>query len=347
MPKVLAFIPCRSGSKRIIDKNILIFESKTLIQNMFDKANESNYIDKIVVSTDSKEYLDSIEKNNKYIDIGIRSKKNSQDNSSDLEVLKEVLETLNKKNIIFEDIIHLRPTYPALLAENIDDCYRCFKSNLKATSLKSVEKLDLFYEKCFIEDQYDPSKLIGLNGDPKNKLSSMPSQNCKFLYAQTAAIDIYKTQIIKSGELWGSHCMKYELGSESADIDEYYDIPQAYSALDQESTIKKNFSFQKIEICFDIDGVLFSRTKDKNYSKAKPNKGIIELLQKIHDKGIRIVLHTARGSRTGKNWIEITKKQLEKNDIPYDELKFEKPGSDFYIDDKNITVKKLKKILGL
>ena len=70
-------------------------------------------------------------------------------------------------------------------------------------------------------------------------------------------------------------------------------------------------------------------------------------MQKIHGKGFRIVLHTARGSRTGKNWIEITKKQLQRNDIPYDELRFEKPGSDFYIDDKNISVKKLKKILGL
>ena len=169
----------------------------------------------------------------------------------------------------------------------------------------------------------------------------------QILYAQTAAIDIYKSQIIKSGELWGSYCLKYELGSESADIDEYYDIPQAYSALDQESAFKKKSSTRKIEICFDIDGVLFSRTEDKNYSNAIPNKGIIELLQKIHGKGFRIVLHTARGSRTGKNWIEITKKQLQRNDIPYDELRFEKPGSDFYIDDKNISVKKLKKILGL
>ena len=84
-----------------------------------------------------------------------------------LEVLKEVLETLNKKNIIFEDIIHLRPTYPSLLSENIEDCYRWFKSNPQATSLKSVEKLDLLYEKCFIEDQHNPSKLIGLNGDEK------------------------------------------------------------------------------------------------------------------------------------------------------------------------------------
>ena len=347
MPKVLAFIPCRSGSKRIIDKNILMFESKTLIQNIFDKANNSVSVENIVISTDSEEYLEIIEKSSKFIDIGIRSKKNSQDNSSDYEVLIEVLETLNKKNLIFEDIIHLRPTYPALLSENIEDCYRYFKSNPQATSLKSVEKLDLLYEKCLIEDDHDSSRLLSLNGDQNNKSSSMPSQNCKFLYAQTAAIDIYKNHIIKSGELWGDYCLKYELGNESADIDEYYDIPQAYSALDQQLAIKKNSSSEKMEICFDIDGVLFSRTADKNYVNGIPNKGIIKLLRKIHEKGIKIVLHTARGSKTGKDWSELTKKQLEKNNIPYDELKFKKPGSDFYIDDKSISIKKLKKILDL
>ena len=137
----------------------------------------------------------------------------------------------------------------------------------------------------------------------KNKSSSMPSQNCKFLYAQTAAVDIYKSQIIKSGELWGNYCLKYELGSESADIDEYYDIPQAYSALDQELATKKS-SVKNIEICFDIDGVLFSRTKDKNYSNALPNKGILELLQKIHDKGFRlyyIQLEVVERAKTGLN----------------------------------------------
>ena len=41
-----------------------------------------------------------------------------------------------------------------------------FKSNPKP-QVSKVLKLDLLYEKCFIEDQYDPSKLIGLNGDEK------------------------------------------------------------------------------------------------------------------------------------------------------------------------------------
>ena len=88
MLKVIGFIPCRSGSKRIVDKNLSLFNSKTLIQNIYDKAELASCIDHIVVSTDSSEYLDSLCKGSKYIDIGLRSKKNSMDDSTDYDVLK-------------------------------------------------------------------------------------------------------------------------------------------------------------------------------------------------------------------------------------------------------------------
>ena len=106
MFKVIGFIPCRAGSKRIIDKNLSLFNSKTLIQNIYDKAELANCIDHIVVSTDSMKYLNSLSKGNKFIDIGLRSIKNSLDDSTDLDVLKEVFEKLKDINLEFEYIIH-------------------------------------------------------------------------------------------------------------------------------------------------------------------------------------------------------------------------------------------------
>ena len=347
MLKVIGFIPCRSGSKRIVDKNLSLFNSKSLIQNIYNKAELANCIDHIVVSTDSAEYLDSLSKGSKYLDIGLRSKKNSMDDSTDYDVLKEVLEKLKSINLEFQYIIHLRPTYPALLKENIDHAFNFFQNEPKATSLKSVEKLDLYYQKCLIQDTHDSNKLIGLDGDERNYASSIPSQKCQNIYAQTAAIDIYKKDVIKSGELWGNYCLKYEFGNVSADIDNYFDYPMAYNALDQLDIKKKIKNGEQVEICCDIDGVLFSRTSNNQYDSAFPNIGIINLLTLIKNNGIKVVLHTARGSKTGKNWEEFTKKQLAKYDIPFDELKFGKPGSDFYIDDKSITMHQLKKMFNL
>ena len=98
MYKVIGFIPCRAGSKRIIDKNLSLFNSKTLIQNTYDKAELANCIDHIVLSTDSAEYQKSLKKGDKFIDIGLRSKKNSMDYSTDFDVLKEVVEKLKDIN---------------------------------------------------------------------------------------------------------------------------------------------------------------------------------------------------------------------------------------------------------
>ena len=345
MRKILGFIPCRSGSKRIVDKNLEIFNSKSLINNIYAKAELSKYIDDIVISTDSFAYLESVNKGIKYIDIGLRSIKNSSDEANDKEVLYEVIKKLEKKGLRYDYVVHLRPTYPALLNNAIDDAIRFLNSFPEATSLKSVEKLDLLYQKCLIEDPIDSSKLISLNGNIEN--TSMPSQYCNNLYAQTAAIDIYKTRNILEGNLWGDHCLKYEFGNISADINDYFDFIGAYGSLDQFELINKIKKREIIEICFDIDGVIFSRTANNNYSEAIPNKGVIKFVKLLHAMGFKIILHTARGSKTGINWENLTRLQLRENDIPFNKLIFGKPGSEFYIDDRSISIKKLKDILNL
>ena len=54
--KKIAIIPARSGSKRIIDKNITPINGKPLIQFTLELAEKANIFDEILVSTDSKRY---------------------------------------------------------------------------------------------------------------------------------------------------------------------------------------------------------------------------------------------------------------------------------------------------
>ena len=51
-----------------------------------------------------------------------------------------------------------------------------------------------------------------------------------------------------------------------------------------------------------------------------------------------VTLFTARGSATGKDWVETTKLQLKKWGVLYDQLLFGKPAGDIYIDDKAINI---------
>ena len=84
---------------------------------------------------------------------------------------------------------------------------------------------------------------------------------------------------------------------------------------------------------FDIDGTLCSLVKNAEYSKAKPLKGRIKKVNDLYNEGHYIKLYTARGSTTGINWEETTKKQLEKWNLKYHELLMNcKPHGDLFVD---------------
>ena len=98
--------------------------------------------------------------------------------------------------------------------------------------------------------------------------------------------------------------------------------------------------------CFDIDGVICT-TKKKNYSRSKPNKKVIEIINKLYMKN-KVIIFTARYMGRNKENISIAKKQgykltynqLIKWGLKFDELRFGKPTFDVYVDDKNFLFKK-------
>ena len=83
----------------------------------------------------------------------------------------------------------------------------------------------------------------------------------------------------------------------------------------------------------------------RSYSKAHPIQDTIEIINKLYDSGNKIYLHTARGYVTGIDWSTITKNQMNDWGVRHHELVFGKPGADYYIDDKMISLEDLKKKL--
>ena len=73
-----------------------------------------------------------------------------------------------------------------------------------------------------------------------------------------------------------------------------------------------------------------------DYSTAIPYTERIDKINKLFDQGKTIVYWTARGSRTGINWFQVTLKQLNDWGCKFTELKLGKPNYDLFIDDKNI-----------
>ena len=94
----------------------------------------------------------------------------------------------------------------------------------------------------------------------------------------------------------------------------------------------------KVIVC-DIDGTICTTTKNGDYKKAKPFIDRIQKMNKLYYSGWKIIYHTARGSHTGKDWKELTKKQFEKWGVKYSKLKFGKIEAECFIDDKGINDK--------
>ena len=100
-----------------------------------------------------------------------------------------------------------------------------------------------------------------------------------------------------------------------------------------------------MKYCFDIDGTLCHTPSDPDghnvrYWDAKPYPIMVEQVNRLYSEGHKIILMTARGRGSGKDWTELTRKQMDWWGIKYHEIEpmFHKPTADLFIDDKGIDV---------
>jgi len=100
--------------------------------------------------------------------------------------------------------------------------------------------------------------------------------------------------------------------------------------------------------CFDLDGTICNTPiKDDKpaYLDSNPIPFMVEQINQLFDEGHKIIIMTARGRGSGKNWTDWTTKQLDMWGVKYHELEpmFHKPTADLFIDDKGINVEDWKK----
>jgi len=90
--------------------------------------------------------------------------------------------------------------------------------------------------------------------------------------------------------------------------------------------------------CIDIDGTICSQEVD--YNKAKPYRWRIKKVNKLYDEGHYIIYHTARGTKTKIDWLQITKAQLNLWGCKFHKLVMGKIEADVFVDDKSIEPEK-------
>lgn len=93
-------------------------------------------------------------------------------------------------------------------------------------------------------------------------------------------------------------------------------------------------------IYVDIDETICTTPDSRDYNFSKPINENIEKINKLYDDGNEIIYWTARGTKTGINWENVTKKQFYDWGVKYNKLEFNKPYYDLFICDKAISSEK-------
>ncbi len=333
---VCALIPARSGSKTVKDKNIRIMNGKPMISYSILDGLNSKYIENVIVSTDSEKYAEIARECGALVRF-LRPDGISDDKALDIEVFLHFLEWLKENDYdLPEIIVHLRPTHPYRMTEDIDNMVEILLSNPEIDSVRSVVRAkEVPYKMWLFNDDETMRPLVTC--DVKEAYNA-PRQILPEVYMQNACIDVIRTStLLNKHSMTGDNIAGYKMNYDF-DIDTEADFLRAEQFLAIRDKLNNN---EKIKIVCDIDGIIANKTKCNDYSKAIPLESNIQILRNLHEKGHTIVLHTARGYATGIDWKEITTKQMKAWGVPFDELIFGKPDADFYVDDKLVPLEML------
>jgi len=229
--KILAIIPARGGSKGLPKKNIINLNGHPLIAYSIAIAKLSKLIDRIIVSTDSKEIAKTARKYGAEVPF-LRPKKYARDASVDMEFFKHALDWLEKNESYVPDlVVHLRPTTPSRESKIIDKSILEITNDPKATALRSGHLFDFSAYKLFKKRKGYAEFFGKKDFKPDVEYQNFARQKLPPTYKTNGYIDIVLPKTIKkTGMLHGKKIRAF-ITDEVADINNLRDLEFAKQIL--------------------------------------------------------------------------------------------------------------------
>jgi CMP-N,N'-diacetyllegionaminic acid synthase len=335
---VLAIVPARAGSKSVPHKNVISFRGKPLLVHSIEHGLGARNVDRVLVSTDSPRYRDLALQAGAEAPF-LRPEALAGDHSTDLEVFAHALDWLEGHEGYRPEVcVHLRPTYPTRRVVDVESAVDLLRADPSADSVRSVTLAPQTPYKMWRLGE--GRTLEPLLESPLREPYNLPRQVLPEVYLQNAAVDVVRAAVIRDRHsMTGTRVLAYVM-DRFHDIDDWSDVVQAEQA-PPEGGLPTGLTF-----AFDLDGVLATLVPDNDYLQAQPYAPAIALVNRLHEAGNRIVVYTARGSLTGRDWAEATRDQLRRWGVPYHELRFGKPAADYYVDDRMISLATLSAWMG-
>ena len=212
--KKLAVITARSGSKGLKDKNIIDICGKPMMAYSIQAALETQVFDRVIVTTDSKEYGGIADKYG--ADVLYRGEELSNDSATTYDVLKNVLD---RTDADYDYFVLLQPTSPLRTSTHIMEAICAFESRYEEfdflVSMKEVEHAGVL-----VKPVEGDMSLKHFDTD----FSNYRRQSFKE-YSPNGAIFIGKpAQYLRKKHFFGERSMAYFMSDEdSVDVDHELD----------------------------------------------------------------------------------------------------------------------------
>tara|TARA_B100002052_G_scaffold293489_1_gene316690 strand:+ start:492 stop:1133 length:642 start_codon:yes stop_codon:yes gene_type:complete len=180
---ILGVIPARGGSKGIPRKNIKKLMNKPLIQWSIEAAQDSQLLDKFIVSTDDSEI--SAISSGLGAEVLNRPSELATDGATTVAVLQNIVEQIDASIIVL-----LQPTSPIRVDNLIDRAIERFLSEKSADSLATGYTSHHFEWGAF---------------------ENLPRQSIKGFFHDDGNIYIFDSKIVRQGRWIGDNPIKMEI----------------------------------------------------------------------------------------------------------------------------------------
>ena len=215
--RILAIVPARGGSKGIKDKNIKEIEGRPLIEYTIEAAKGCEYIDEIVVSTDSEKIAKVAKKAGAKVPF-LRPDELASDTARTIDVVLFTIEQLKLIGQEYDIVVLLQPTSPLRDEDDICGAIEKYVScNMKSlVSVSEVSESPILMRQ--IVDETHMEKLLNIN-------STIRRQDMAKYYMVNGSIYINKIEELNSDTSLNDNVIPYVMDrSHAVDIDDYVDI---------------------------------------------------------------------------------------------------------------------------
>ena len=346
--RILVVVPARGGSKGIPMKNLLPVAGKPLLVHTAELVQQLDWVDRAVVSTDHLLIRETAIEHGLDVPF-MRPLELSGDRIGDVDVLRHAIEATEADDGTHYDVVvmlqptsplrkpeHVTATVTRLIEEELDAVWTVSATDLKAHPLKQL--------------------VIGPDGrmdyfDPRGADIIARQQLEPVYHRNGVAYALRRETLLGQGSLMGQRSSAVVIDEPQISIDTLDDVARVEALLGRNDAALNAGPDSKQKrpkrLVVDIDGVLAEAMPALDYALARPIKDNVARVNALHDSGCYIVLFTARGSGTGKDWSAVTAEQMKRWGVRYHELRFGKPPADYYVDDRLVSLSQAMALCGL